>query len=900
MPEASFEKAKALIGELVQKFESISKDPQAVKRYNEENTKNEFIEPFFEALGWDVRNRKVYDEVLKEQRVLRGRADYAFRLNGVNRFFVEAKSLKTDINNPDYAKQAIEYGFNKGVPYAILTDFEGLKVFNCEWNEQNVFRASVIDLNYTQYLAEFEKIWLLSRQSTSENKLEEYAKTIGKRIPRKGVLELLSNDLMQWREKLSKNIKANFPEKYSQEEIDEIIQRYVDRIIFIRTAEDRQLEEHKLREAINEYRNGNKSLSPQIKQVFDYYKEHYDSNLFGAAPEDRHEADTITFDDVPLVEVLDATYESKDGNIGYQFDSIDADVLGNAYEQYLGYLLKTTAKRAKTEYEHAHRKEQGIYYTPKYIVDYIVRNTLGEAIKGKTPAEIEKIRVLDSACGSGSFLIAAFEELRNYHLLKGTNQKKLEDDFDLKEATKILKNNIYGVDLDEKAVQIAQLNLMLKAAEKRHRLPLLRENIKCGNSLIDDRAVAGDRAFNWNEKFPEAMKNGGFDVIIGNPPWGAKVSESEKGYFRVNYSSARNLIDTFALFIEQANKLAKDGGRVGFVLPDIILLKNYPAIRKIILDSFAIEKIKHEGMAFTGVNLYAVTIILRKERDSTKRTRNATECLLDAEGQRRNIVPQESFLQNEGMRFNIFIDKRVAAVKRKIDAGSERFDKLFEAHEGIHSGNVREKLFVDKKVNANCRPLIFGREEIRRYYLKWAGKYANYSREIIDRAAGEYAGLGKPDFFEQPKIMIRRTGDRLFASYDENKYYASNNVFVILPNPDAPIKVPLSYLLALLNSKLFTYYFRIISPRTKQLFAELKIVHLNQFPIKYETKYAILGKLALEEQAKVILLGSMHETDSKQKLEREIADTDRRIDELVFDLYGLSAEERRIVEESVK
>ena len=208
-------------------------------------------------------------------------------------------------------------------------------------------------------------------------------------------------------------------------------------------------------------------------------------------------------------------------------------MLGNIYEQYLGVILTKIGKRAKLKESHAHRKEQGIYYTPTYIVDYIVRNTLGELLKDKK-IDASKIRVLDPACGSGSFLIKAFDILNEHHARKDKNynQKTLAGEniaYSAKE--RILKNNIYGVDLDKQAVEIAQLNLLLKIAEKGHRLPLLQENIKNGNSLIDDHNIAGDKAFNWQQQFKSVMSEGGFDVVIGNPPYGAEF-ERRHGDFQ--------------------------------------------------------------------------------------------------------------------------------------------------------------------------------------------------------------------------------------------------------------------------------------------------------------------------------------------------------------------------------
>lgn len=257
---------------------------------------------------------------------------------------------------------------------------------------------------------------LLGKEATEQNALIEKANSIGKRIPRKNVQELLSEDLIAWRERLAKNIKSNYGNKYDQDTVDEIVQRFIDRLIFIRTCEERNIEDKKLQEAMNKFNNSNRRFWHLVKEVYEYYRKEYDSNLFGRDENDLHELDRIDISDGVAFQIIDATYKRKDYEVMYNFGDINADALGGAYEQYLGHVLKTTAKQAKTQYEHSFRKEQGIYYTPTRIVDYIVRNTVGEAID-KTN-EADGIRILDPACGSGSFLIRAFEEIYNYHLLK--------------------------------------------------------------------------------------------------------------------------------------------------------------------------------------------------------------------------------------------------------------------------------------------------------------------------------------------------------------------------------------------------------------------------------------------------------------------------------------------------
>ncbi|MBU0635566.1 N-6 DNA methylase, partial [Candidatus Micrarchaeota archaeon] len=236
-----------------------------------------------------------------------------------------------------------------------------------------------------------------------------------------------------------------------------------------------------------------------------------------------------------------------------------------------------------------------MYYTPRYIVDYIVKNTLGEKLKEcKTIEELQKIKVLDPACGSGSFLIRAFDEIYNYYKQKGWQEKTFIDPESQKVfATvkdQIIKNNLFGVDLDSKAVEIAQLNLLLKTTDKKHKLPKLQENIKNGNSLIDDSTIT-EKAFNWNKEFETIMENGGFDIVIGNPPYVKveQIKKDEKDYFFKNFSHIGGRLDLYILFLEKASSILKEKGLMSFILPSIWLKAKYgKELRRHILENYSI------------------------------------------------------------------------------------------------------------------------------------------------------------------------------------------------------------------------------------------------------------------------------------------------------------------------
>src|SRR3989338_4836019 len=602
------EQGKEEIKKLVERYNKLVESGKA-KSYNEEMTKKDFILPLFRALGWSVEDG---DEVTAEEKISKGRVDYAFRIEDIPKLFLEAKAIREDLNGfriiegkkVTFIEQAINYAWHKGATWAILTDFEGIKVFNAEWKSVNYLQNQFFSINCSQFLNNFEQLWLLSRESLELGLIDKEAEKWGKKAKKIPVDKQLLSDLTRFRELLTKNIlKNNSSKNLTEEDLEEAVQRIIDRLIFIRTLEDKQLEAPILQSLIRE--NTNKIISKKLNDVFRKIDDVYNSKLFTP-----HLCEELAIDDDILEKIMYGLFKTADNTFHYDFSAIDADVLGNIYEQYLGHILKKTAKRASLTEGKAYRKEQGIYYTPTYVVDYIVKNTIGEIAKDKK-FNLKNIKVLDPACGSGSFLMKAFDYLVT--LDKKKNGEIAQTKLDLTGASasygrkvEILKENIFGVDLDPKAVEIAQLNLLLKTAEKKHRLPTLQENIKVGNSLIDDSSVAGDRAFKWEEQFEDIMADGGFDVVIGNPPYvfaREKINDNEKKNYIKNYETIKYQVNTYVLFIERAFKLLKSDGRLGFIVPDAWLrVESVGNLRKYLLVNCWLEKIIHiRGETFEGV-----------------------------------------------------------------------------------------------------------------------------------------------------------------------------------------------------------------------------------------------------------------------------------------------------------
>lgn len=319
------------------------------------------------------------DSVSAEERISKKRVDYGFKINGIPKFFLEAKAIPVDLNKTKFAEQAINYSWHKGCTWAVLTDFEGIKVFNAEWKSKTVRDNLFLNLIWSDYLDRFDTLWLLSKESFEKGLLDKEAELFGKKSKKIPVDKQLLADFTRFREMLSKDItKLNQDKGLTEEELDESVQRILDRLIFIRNCEDRELEARELMPALREWESVGKKgqLLKQLRAVFNYFNDQYNSKLF-----QEHLCDTLDISDIVLNEVVNGLYQTKDKAVYYDFSAIEADVLGNIYEQYLGHILRKTAKRAKVTESHARRKEQGIYYTPSYIVDYIVRNTLGGVTK---------------------------------------------------------------------------------------------------------------------------------------------------------------------------------------------------------------------------------------------------------------------------------------------------------------------------------------------------------------------------------------------------------------------------------------------------------------------------------------------------------------------------------------
>lgn len=541
------EQAKLAIQKLVDKYEEVLKSGKA-KSYTEEDTKKGFIVPFFAALGWEMEDR---NEVTSEEHISGDRVDYGFYVNSRAKFYLEAKRLKADLNDPKYARQAIKYSWNKGVTWAALSDFESVKVFNADFQSEELAHSKFFDISYDKYIEDFDRLWLLSKESFENGDIDKKAEEWGKALKRVSVTDALYKDLTESRKLLTDSLKR-WNEKISEDLLDEGVQKLLNRLVFIRVLEDREIEPQILKTIVREWESGHyeKERPPLYLSLVKKFREldaQYNSNLFGEHPfETWEEHDNYT------KKVIDILY-GKSGYYEYDFKIMPADILGAVYENYLGYKLEQLKKGNKAGQDSKKRKEHGIYYTPEFVVDYIIKNALKPVLERcGTIDDLMKIKVLDPACGSGSFLIKAVDAIYQRHYELGERNSRTY------KKLQIITQNIYGVDLDQQAVEIARLNLLINAVEEKVILPSLAKNIRQKNSLT----------LNWQEEFADVFKQGGFDVIIGNPPY-IKEDVNKSAFDGLHDSPYyQGKMDLWTMFACISIDLLKRSGLMSFIAPN--------------------------------------------------------------------------------------------------------------------------------------------------------------------------------------------------------------------------------------------------------------------------------------------------------------------------------------------
>ena len=902
--------AKRKIQELVSKYEQVKLSGR-IDKYSEQDTKDSFIRPMFEALGWDFDDR---EEVSKEEFVnSAGRVDYGIYLNNQPKLFIEAKKLGAAIHKPEFAEQAIRYCFNRVVTWAVLTDFESLKVFNAQNVSENLSNKLYFEIPYTQYVERFDQIWQLSKESFETGLIDKEAMKVGKLQQKITVTEQLAKDLNEIRELLTKSLHQ-WNEKVTADDLDEGVQKLLDRLIFLRVAEDRGIEEPILKQLVRDFdlrKDNNQHIYQSMITKFRELDEVYNSGLFSQHPFEKWEEYGGA-----TKKAIDILY-GKSGYYEYDFKLIPSDVLGQVYESYLGHLLSKSRKGLTLDVSAKKRKEQGIYYTPSYIEDYIVEQALKPVLDNcHSVAELKAIKVLDPACGSGSFLIKAMEMIEKKYVEFGARKGEGI-------RLQVLLDNIYGVDLDEKAVEIARLNLVINSLETRMKLPGLEQHIKNGNSLISGtdeelkkyfgKNFRDKKPFNWEEEFPEVFNrpNPGFDVIIGNPPYidsetMSRTMSKDREFMSHNFETAKGNWDIFCVFIGQAIKLCRAGGFHSFILPNKLISANYALSIRKYMAQYNIRFIRdYSAIKVFKVAVYPLIYCVEKTTPNT----NTTIEIIKNNISNKQIIENSTILQ-KGLRDGVW------NLDNNLNEGNSDFISLLENNSGntqlkeianvLGGATVSEAYAIKEYLVEDVEQYrVVNSGTIDPYTPLWGKKPMRYLGSAFEKPTISENSLNKISISrlnqtKSPKLIMAGMTLRPEFMLDlQGEYYAAKSTTTITGT-----EYDLKLLLGILNSKLVHLYLkskfkgnvlqggylRLGPPEIKQI----PIPVLNQ---KNKTLTKDIIKFANSiTNLKIQLLVSTENSNKWNELKREIEKTEKQVDQLVYKLYGLTEEEIKIVE----
>jgi hypothetical protein len=988
-------------------------------RYNETQLRRDFLDPFFTLLGWDVDNRQgyaeSYREVVHEDAIKVGgftkAPDYAFRVGGTRKFFVEAKKpavhIKEDIA-PAY--QLRRYAWSANLPLSILTDFEEFAVYDCRAKPAAQDKASkgrVLYLTFRDFAERWDEIAaIFSREAILKGAFDKYAAAATAKRGTAGVDAEFLKEIEGWRETLAKHIALRNPELDARL-LNHAVQQTIDRIVFLRIAEDRGLEPYGRLQALA---NGGNTY-PRLKQLFQAADDRYNSGLFHFKTEKGREApDQLTLnlviDDKPLKELVKGLYYPDSP---YEFSVLPADILGSVYERFLGKVIRLTpGGQAKIEEKPEVKKAGGVFYTPTYIVEYIVRQTVGVWLQGKTPKQAEELKICDPACGSGSFLLGAYQYLLDWHLnwyAKNSPEKQAKgkaprlqvtaDGWRLTaaERKRILVNNLFGVDIDPQAVEVTKLSLLLKVLEgeteetlasqmqlfHERALPDLADNIQCGNSLIgpdfyDDllEADADTRrrvnAFDWKAAFPAVFREGGpstelrtgFDVVIGNPPYVRQESLADsKTYFADHYEAYGGTADLYVYFMEQGIRLLKPGGLYGIIVSSSVLRATYaePLRRTLRKHAAVLGLIDFGGLAvFANAKDTYVCIPILARSPQPERVPVCRIGSLDFSDLAQYVSQHAYTIPPSQLSDDAWSVRSEAelAVFGKIMARGRPLGEYVEGRffRGLLTGlNEAFEITAEQRAailaaSPASRSLIkpfLGGQNIRRYHVEnmerhlivlpsgWTRRESGLGN-ITEKLAWNWLGATYPAvaehllpfadalrrrqdqgdfwwelrscdyyaFLEAPKLIFPDICKAPRFTLDTSGIYLANTAYCLGTDD--------RYLLGILNSRLFWFAISHLSipfgMRAGEYRYRLIYQYMEKVPIRpidftdpadrdRHDRMVRLVEAMLKLHAELAGCQTSHDRDL---IERQIAASDRRIDDLVYELYGLGEEAIHLVE----
>ena len=874
--EEAFEKFKAYFHNV-----EIQKN---IREAKEEQFQEGFLrELFVNVLGYTLNPQPRFN-LTTEYKNEKGakKADGAILQNGKALAVIELKGTDTKdldkINN-----QAFSYKNNHSAcVYVITSNFEKLRFFihnSVDHLEFNLF---------TLTQSEFELLWLCL---TANNLLGGLPLKVKEEsvLAEENITKQLYKDYSTFKVDLWQNMVKNSPES-DQLLLFKKTQKLLDRFLFIFFAEDSGLlPPNSITRMIKRWEvlkdeDAYKPLYDIFKQYFEYVNigrkgKSAQDDIFayngGLFITDEVLNNMIIDDDLLHRHVMKLT--------AYDFQSeVDVNILGHIFENSLSEIENIIAKLEGQEVDKSKtkRKKDGVFYTPKYITKYIVDNTIGklcvekkaelsiideEYAKGRSRRKKDTIKKLDKnlqayrkwllgiticdpACGSGAFLNQALDFLIVEHSYIDELESMLlgySFEFPGVEAH-ILEKNIYGVDINEESVEIAKLSLWLRTAQRGRKLTSLNDNLKCGNSLIDDPEVAGDKAFNWQNEFPEVfkekalpdetlVKSGGFDVVIGNPPYVTRgISESLKQALKSNYQTAQYQLELYVAFIERGVDLIKKTGFISYIVPNS-WLKNMmmSECRKFLLNNLDIQSMAPNlESVFPDASVDTMIFIGTKQKIENKTK------ILEFRNQElffRHIVNQTRFSQNEGFIFDVEVSEEVLPIVQKMKTDISTVAELLDVIRGInpydrYTGQSPE-VIKTRAYHANYQkdetfvPELKGLHTSR-YLYSWDNKhYISYGDWL--------AAPRNIKYFEGDRIVFREIlGKTLVSTLIKENFKIDRSLYIAKLEEDKKESFDIHYILGILNSKLMAFYFRYTNNEFDNLFPKIRVAEFKRLPIK--------------------------------------------------------------------
>lgn len=959
---------------LVSDINSLIKDFKELNTYkkSEEHIQSLFTLKLLELLGWNSKTIIVNTG----QEIKTGkRPDIILNKDGNTLLVIESKDAsrydmldgfyKKDKSKISFAEQLCNYCDAEGIYWGILTNFVEWRLYSVFqkrlyknekyafssllWN--NADKSSYIDLlsdKGINFLINLKSSKIIESRGCFDTDPIYYPEQIE-------IKDKFFSNLKKWRLSIRNAIRKNLT-KYNDSKIDLITQKILDRLIFVGYCSDNKvISQNKLHAILH----SKIDLYKELQKIFYQMDDKFDSDLFSKSEEDEYNKILIS-DNIlrPIIEDL--------SNI--DFSKLSIHIMGEVYENYLEEILKQNNKILKNK-----KKLQGIYYTTEYVIKYIIKNTLTPILsKCKTASELDNIKVLDSSCGSGSFLILAFDEFIEQY-------KKIENQplFEFERRKLILQNNLYGVDIDEKAVEITKLNLLVKCLENgasldlsgKKILPNIKLNIRSGNSLVssnlstdsfdlfsnqhidvinkllelhrlfkysnDDNkhSIYNDieieefklnsilnkdleykynlsyiKPFNYHIAFPEVFKDGGFDCVIGNPPWGANI-DAILDYLNEYYpNSTVGFKDTYKCFFDKSIQLLKPKGKLGYITPNSFYFNPlFKDLRKL-LNSYQIDSMINLGeRVFENVEDPSAITIITKSNISNKKINTMDLSFSKSNKEKENLINNGKYsIINQNI-FNNTKNNIFSFNLRNLKSNEvyfEQFANIKDAGIQYHrfgigmknrGGNdLHDRLFSKNKNEFKNSVACYYGKLINRYFINdFTDKYFNMDYKSVLKS-NEQVSFTKEYQGKRNKIVWRQTSDNIKAAIDKKGIWFGNTIQCCEIKKEYS-NYKLEYLLAILNSKYLNYIYNNTIKESNRVFPQIKISNLKKLPIR---TIDFNNKLDIDIYNKII---SIVEELSKFEFNSIAYKSYISIlDDLIFDLYSVNKIERDKINLSYK